>query len=242
MDRQGAVYGGSVTAELTPESLNTAIRSGDVVIASVTGRRSLSLLARAAVPLLSRGAVNLLIASVAPPVNPFTGKWTRLGWIIAAGPDFPAHTLLTSATTRTHGLVANVDLAPTLLRLQGLSPFSGCAGHTLISAPAPAPFSVLDRVDRQTIAAANVSTPLLVSYGVLAIGTTLGSLVCLWLGIGKAPARFALLVIAAVLLALLPVGYVAPPNPWHYGLWVLGLSILLSAVVQFLGGRLRVSR
>ena len=47
------------------------------------------------------------------PAPPET--WTQLTPILALGPDF-APGLLSSPTTRTPGLVANVDIAPTLLR------------------------------------------------------------------------------------------------------------------------------
>jgi hypothetical protein len=67
------------------------------------------------------------------------------------------------------------------------------------------------RLDRQTVAATNATLPLLVGYGILAIGTVLASLICLWTGIGKGAARFALLVIAAVLIALLPARFAPRP-------------------------------
>ena len=61
---------------------------------------------------------NLLIVSSFPPVEAhhYPVPWTRLTPVVAYGPDFGTG-LLTSATTRTPGLIANVDIAPTLLQL-----------------------------------------------------------------------------------------------------------------------------
>ncbi|MES2465012.1 MAG: hypothetical protein V4671_30985, partial [Armatimonadota bacterium] len=170
-----------------------------------------------------------------------TGKWNRLGWIVAAGPGFPPQTLLTSTTTRTPGLVANVDIAPTILSLQGQPLFPGGAGHTLQSVASSAPFRTVERLDRQASAAANATVPILISYGVFAIGTTIAALICLWFGVGKGIARFGLLTVSAVLLTLLLVGYIAPISVWHYGLLVLGLAAALALGVHFAGLRLGVS-
>jgi len=66
----------------------------------------------------SQTHTDLLIVSSYPPAEAhrYPVPWTRLTPVIAYGPDFPAG-LLTSATTRTPGLIANVDIAPTLLQL-----------------------------------------------------------------------------------------------------------------------------
>ena len=72
---------------------------------------------------LDTGAVNLVLVSPCPPPSSVTRPeppnpevWTHLAPIVALGPDFPPG-LLGSPTTRTPGLVANVDIAPTLLNL-----------------------------------------------------------------------------------------------------------------------------
>ena len=60
----------------------------------------------------------LLIVSAYPPAESqrYPVPWTRLTPVIACGPSFGPG-LLTSATTRTPGLIANGDIAPTILRL-----------------------------------------------------------------------------------------------------------------------------
>ena len=241
MDRQAAVYHGSAVAELTPALLPAALREADVVIASAKGTRSLHLLITAALPLVRSGQLNLLTASVSPPTNVASGKWNRLGWVVAAGPAFPPSTLLASATTRTPGLIANIDLAPTILALQGLTPFPGGAGHPVRAVVRADALGTVGRLDRQTIAATSGALLLSVGYGILAIGTGIVSLICLRTGIGKGIARFALLVVAAVLIALLPVGYFAPTIVWQYGVWVLALSVALALLADLLGKSLSVS-
>ena len=241
MDRKATVYHGSAVAELTPALLPTALREADAIVTSVKGTRALRLLITAALPLVQSGQINLLAASVSPPTDVASGKWNRLGWVVAAGPAFPPSTLLVSATTRTPGLIANVDLAPTILALQGLPPFPGGAGHAVRAVASPNALGTVDRLDRQTIAATSAALPLCVGYGILAIGTGLVSLICLRIGIGKRIARFALLVVAAVLIALLPVGYLAPVVVWQYGLSVLALSVALALAADLVGKFLGVS-
>lgn len=63
-------------------------------------------------------AADILLVSPRPPADSAARPeaWGRLTPLLAAGPHF-APGLLTSATTRTAGLVANTDMAPTLLSL-----------------------------------------------------------------------------------------------------------------------------
>lgn len=74
---------------------------------------------------------DLLIVSSFPPeeAHRYPVAWTRLTPVIAYGPDFRSG-LLTSATTRTPGLIANVDIAPTLLQL-----FHAPIPHTMVGRP-----------------------------------------------------------------------------------------------------------
>lgn len=71
--------------------------------------------------------------------------------VVAAGLPgslFPANGelhALTSDSTRTDGLVANVDLAPTVLRFFGVAIPSEMDGSAAVRTDAPAPFSLYDR-------------------------------------------------------------------------------------------------
>ena len=74
---------------------------------------------------------DLILVSAFPPAEAhrYPVVWTRLTPVIAAGPDFEAG-LLTSPTTRTSGLIANVDIAPTLLQL-----LHAPVPHTMVGRP-----------------------------------------------------------------------------------------------------------
>ncbi len=65
---------------------------------------------------------DLFLISSRPPADDarHPQSWNLLPPMLAAGPDFPAG-LLTSATTRTDGLAANIDIAPTILSLFHIS-------------------------------------------------------------------------------------------------------------------------
>ncbi len=74
---------------------------------------------------------DLLIVSSFPPAEArrYPVVWTRLTPVVAYGPDFGTG-LLTSATTRTPGLIANVDIAPTLLQI-----FHASIPQTMVGRP-----------------------------------------------------------------------------------------------------------
>jgi hypothetical protein len=79
----------------------------------------------------SAAGADLMLVSPRPVANPARhGAWDRLTPIIAVGPDFTPG-LLTSATTRRQGLVANIDFAPTILSLFHILPPVVMTGHTM---------------------------------------------------------------------------------------------------------------
>ncbi|MBC8102762.1 MAG: hypothetical protein H7Z41_09270 [Cytophagales bacterium] len=241
MDRQGVIYHGSIAHELSPETLPVALGGAEVVIASISGRESLRRLSRAALPLARSGAVNVLVAALSPPLDPSVGRWRRLGWVAAAGPAFPPGSLLTATTTRTPGLVANIDLAPTVLALQGLPSFSGAAGHPVRPVASQDSLRALDLLDRQVNATANAMVPVAIGYALFAIGGGIVALICLGRGIGKPLARFILLTAASVLIALLPTGFLAPTSAWQYGLLTLGTAAVIAIAAELLGSWRSVS-
>jgi hypothetical protein len=78
--------------------------------------------------------LNVLLVSPYPPPGP-EGAWDRLPPILAVGPGFrPGR--LTSATTHTSGLVANIDVAPTLLAALGVTRPRGMSGRVMSSSAA----------------------------------------------------------------------------------------------------------
>jgi hypothetical protein len=233
MDRRGAIMAGRVPAQIGPTQFPGLLNQSDVLVVSADTPWRLRLYARALLPLATDGRVNLLIASVAPPLVPHQGKWETLGFLIGVGPEFAPHSVLTSGTTRTRGLVANVDIAPTILALEDMPPFPEGAGRAITSVEAPAgAWAVVDRLDRQVTAASKAALPVYVGYGLFAIGS--GLLALLALVLRSRPlatvTRFLLLTASAVPLALLPVGINAPPHVSEYAAMTVGSAVALSAI------------
>ena len=75
-------------------------------------------------------------APVPAPVPSAGEAWEQLTPVMALGPDFPPG-LLASPTTRTAGLVAGIDLAPTILRLVSVPVLRAMQGQAMQSQPAP---------------------------------------------------------------------------------------------------------
>ncbi|MBC8138945.1 MAG: hypothetical protein H8F28_23975 [Fibrella sp.] len=164
--------------------------------------------------------------------------YRRLGFLIAVGPGIEPGTLLTSPTTRTPGLVANVDIAPTIADLYGTA-IPGAAGQPVRSVESRDAWGTLDALDRQTNAAARATTPVLAGYGIFAGVCCLFALAVLrtepqkW----QTAARFALLTAASVLPALLAVGVIAPQTPLRYGATLAAIAIAIASVSHFVAPR-----
>ena len=241
MDRRGLVTRGNVTASIGPKQLARVLVNADVVAVAVPDVRALDRMARAALPLAQRGEINVLIAAVPKPEQ---GRWTHLGFVAAAGPGVRPRSLLLSATTHTPGIIAQVDLAPTVLFWQGLLPDQGMIGRTLQTVPTPNPQAAIARLDRQVNATCQATVPVLVGYGAFAILSGLVAALMLAFnrkGMSMAAPRFALLMAGAPLLAFLPVGVWAPLSPWLYGAAVLVVSVAIAALSVAIGRRFAVS-
>jgi hypothetical protein len=89
---------------------------------------------------------DILILTSPDPGQPRSGEWTRLapvlfwgeGWTPAQGPPLTTHhspLTASSPTTRTPGLVANVDVAPTLLAHFGIEAPASMEGRPIRPAP-----------------------------------------------------------------------------------------------------------
>jgi hypothetical protein len=134
-------------------------------------------------------ALDLLLISPYPPPGP-SGDWDSLPPLLAIGPGFPPG-ILTSSTTRTPGLVANIDLAPTLLDRLSIPVPASMTGRRIRSEPPPSTDPVL-RLDREATLAQRSVVPLGIGAGVLAVGALLLSVAALSLPGGKAkPTRLA---------------------------------------------------
>jgi hypothetical protein len=173
--------------------------------------------------------------------------WSRLSPLLAFGPDFPPG-LLTSFTTRTTGLIANVDVAPTLLRLLGCPtpttmigrPFhpenpEGLDGAHRIAALARKDFvSVLD---------AQAMTEVTIPLAAVCVAVFLGGLAARRLRGVRAARWWAWILVcgqnfpAAALLAPLLI----PPTLPEYGLRVAAWMAGLGALCYLLARPLRMS-
>ncbi len=92
---------------------------------------------------------DLIVACSDPPARPAAAVWDSLAPVAAAGPDFP-HGALFSATTRTDGLVANLDICPTICHLFGIAPPLTSVGRpfTARTGAQASPLDIAERLDR----------------------------------------------------------------------------------------------
>jgi hypothetical protein len=187
----------------------------------------------------------LLVASRPPAEDAYYPvPWMRLTPVLASGPDFPPG-LLTSATTRTPGLLANVDLAPTLLDLFHLPVPATMVGRPFHSTASPGqdPVATVSRLDY--ISSLNEQAKVWVILPLCTICLLIvlsGFLVHLRRGVTLsrwfAPGILLMLNLPAALL-LAPI--LVPPTLLEYGLRILAWMIALTVVCYVLAPRLRLS-
>ncbi len=232
MDRRGAVSRIDLPHRPTRHQMEAALTQADVLAITAQDAPTLDHFAEQALPLVR----NLYVLVAVPAAVP-----GRLGFAAAAGPGIAARSLLVSPTTRTPGLAANIDVAPTALAWLDAPIPPGMGGQPITTADSHSPFDALALLDRQVTAARNATVPVLIGYGTFAIGMSLLSLVALLLRGSAGWARAAhigLLLAAAALVAFLPVGVWGPVSPWLYGTAVMGISGLLVAAAIQVGRRL----
>ncbi len=192
-------------------------------------------------------STDILLASAYPPREEIgiVGYWQRLTPVVAWGEHFSPG-LLTSPTTRTEGLVANIDIAPTLLNLLEVDPPASMSGRPLrISSHSPdtalrmALLARLDYLSQRNLQALLYVTPVLFVLGAWGIGCALfahrrGSrwarpLSLCFVGVINTP--------AALMLAPLLV----PPTLLEYALRILAWMVALCLPAYLLSRWLRVS-
>ena len=177
---------------------------------------------------------------VAPDTPEVAGgaPYRRLGFVVAFGKGVVPGTLLSSPTTRTPGLVANVDIAPTITERYG-AVIPGAAGQPVRAATGNV-WQMLNALDRAHNAAARSTTPVLASYGIFA---GLACLFALWAMRGSAKAqttaRFGLLTAASVLPALLPIGILAPQTAPLYCATLAAIALVIAGAANTAANRFR---
>lgn len=194
----------------------------------------------------TNGNPDILLVSPHPPSadSRRPAVWNRLTPIVASGPDFPSG-LLTSATTRTPGLVANVDVAPTILSL-----FSAGTPATMVGRP----MRCLPPADKEAKLAAVARTDFMawlngeaLTKATVPLGAACVLLVLAALGVDRRTGgvrswqKLCILLplnipAAAMLATLLP-----PPTVLEYGLRIGAWMLALSVAALLLSRRLRIS-
>lgn len=188
---------------------------------------------------------DVLLVSPRPPAgdarHPTT--WNRLTPLIAAGPDFPPG-LLASATTRTPGLVANVDIAPTVLHLFRAPVASEMIGRPLRSVPYAGSgterLAVVSRMDYVTTLNYQALTRAMPPLGVFCFFVLLSGFLAYRAG-GVRWARWCapgLVAVTNIPVAFLLAPILIPPTLVEYGLrivaWAVGLAVADYALARLL--------
>lgn len=196
---------------------------------------------------------DLLLVSPYPPPGP-AGAWDRLPPILGIGPHFRPG-VLTSATTRTSGLVANIDVAPTLLAALGVARPRTMSGRVMHSetvargreGPEADAAAVL-RFAREATLSARAIVPLGVTIGAAAVAV----LALVVLALRRTPvgrgwtrgyrsvrrlASMAVLLVAALPLGLLLGSVTEPTTVPGLGLAIAGWAAA-AALAAVLGSRL----
>lgn len=106
--------------------------------------------------LLDDPDVTILVISPRPPAGK-DGAWDRLTPIIMAGKSIHSG-LLVSATTRTLGIVANVDVAPTILSLLGVQTPPAMIGRVIHTVESQKSLGEVERIDRLVHVSADAQT------------------------------------------------------------------------------------
>ncbi len=176
----------------------------------------------------------VLLVSSRPPLDD-SGGWNRLSVSVLGGfGTIDAPGLLTSATTRTRGLISNLDIAPTLLAWLGVSQPAHMRGHPISTADGS--LTDLQRMDALTRANARGIVPIFAVLGAIAAIAGFGGLLAVRLGRGAGLASALMLILSNFPLAMLLVVMVHPKNVLelgaHTGILMLGLTVL-----EYLAGR-----
>jgi hypothetical protein len=188
-------------------------------------------------------------------VSPYPGAthelhlagWDRLSPLLAFGPDFPPG-LLTSPTTRTAGLVANVDVAPTILRLLNCDVPTAMIGRpmrraTIGDMDGAHRLALLARKDFVSVLDAQAMTPVTVSIAAVCLTLFLCGFVARRRSGPRGARRWAWILVcgANFPVALLLAPILIPPTLLEYGLRIAAWMGALAAVCYLLARPLRLS-
>ena len=189
----------------------------------------------------------ILILSPSPHPKE-NGEWDRLAPLLIYDPyRKSSDEMPTSQTTRTPGIIANVDIAPTMLSWLDAPIPDQVLGHPVAYSadhigyrPRPRWFIPLDearRMDRTITANVRAVMPLFGSLAFVAAVVIAGGLLSLYRGNGRAkPFAFALLCLMNMPLALLLAAAAWPKSILELGIWTT-VSMLAGGMCQWWLGK-----
>jgi len=222
-----------ITSDLWPAAVRRALAAADYVVingAATPGQSALGALVQGLGRALKPDDL-LIAAALAPRQTPFVG----LTPIVIRGPGF--HGVLTSATTRRLGLIANIDLPPTILTYFSLPLPPSYDNGSLVTAFPAQPFHMaeaiwLDAKTRQAEALRPLALPIFFGAQMLLVPLALLSRKA---GQGGWLARTML-----ALMCLPAASYIAVPLPpgWPHAALVAAM-VAAAAAVGILAGAAR---
>ncbi len=180
----------------------------------------------------------ILLASIRPPYDA-RGGWDRLAVAVAAGPEI-APGLLTSATTRSMGLISSADLAPTILAWANADQPASMPGHTVRAARSGNLEAALRALDAAVTADAHSVLPVFLLLGACCIVVAFGGLGLVWSGRSARAAAYGLLFLVNMPLGMLLAPMVHPGSVAAELAAILG-AMLLCTVAEVLGARVLTS-
>lgn len=174
---------------------------------------------------------DLLLLLSPDPGRPAGGQWSYLAPLLIWGAGWGGG-LASSATTRTPGLLANVDVLPTVLAHLGLSAPAGLEGHA--ARPASGTLDDLKRLVRRARSNRAAMVPGLLAWGLLALAAVAAGVALLLrpqalrrhLGAG----RVALAAAASGPAAMLLAAALPPGGPGELLAGLAVLMVLLTAL------------
>ncbi len=145
-------------------------------------------------------------------ISPIPVNRDRLSAAVLSGPGVQPG-LLSSPTTRTPGLIANIDLAPTLLTWLGAPVPATMTGHAIMGIRDSDGLSRLQRLDHITNINARGLAPVGIALGALAATSLAGGLLSLRFRPRAAPTfGFLILAVMNMPLALMLASLLNPPS------------------------------
>jgi hypothetical protein len=218
----------------------SAAQKASVVVRIAGGPAALNTFLGDLTPRIDLTTTRVLVVSPRPPAGR-NGEWDRLTLVILSGTG-TGPGLLTSRTTRTPGLIANIDVGPTVLHWLGVPAPATMGGHVMTVQPPSDARTVLQSMDRLVTTNAHGQIPVFGVLGGIAVVVVFGGLALItkrphlrWL-----PAFGVLFLMNMPLAMLLTVLFQPATVPSLLG-WTVGLmfagALMETAVAHMFTGR-----